>query len=297
MWNAYYRTAKLFTFSGSSRKECEDFIQNVRRYAFSQGKLKDKEWVALFASTCFSGRALRWYARLDDPTKESWDLLQTALLEEWPDSDSPPPKPSGIRDTSVYIPSTASIITSPAALPPSLITKGGNKRPLISSSQPASTRRGRVQVHTKGVADPGYLKFMSGNGRFHASFTTQRDSADHFELNGKQLSFLTAKKKLLLTITWPRGFPTEWGWIKAIETQTESRYANIWEVGPDNNLFVAPDGHKLAISSALANMPLLRGPTIMDMTGLIIYADFDDYVNEFGVPTSEFLLTLKFEDA
>ncbi|KAG8896618.1 hypothetical protein FRB99_008797, partial [Tulasnella sp. 403] len=83
MQSAYHRIAELFSFGGNSGKECEDFIQNVRRYAFSQGKLKDKEWVALFASTCFSGKALRWHAELDDVTKESWDLLEAALLEEW----------------------------------------------------------------------------------------------------------------------------------------------------------------------------------------------------------------------
>ncbi|KAG8893468.1 hypothetical protein FRB99_001923, partial [Tulasnella sp. 403] len=288
---------ELFNFSGNSGEECEDFIQNVRRHAFSQGKLKDKEWVALFASTCFSGRALRWYARLDDPTKESWDLLQAALLEEWPNRDSAPSKPSVSRDTS-----TASIITPPAAPPPRLINKGGDDRPFVGGSQPVTTRRGRVQVRAKGVVKPGYLKFVSRNGRFHASFTDQRDSADHFELTGKQLSYLAAENKLLLAITWPRpptGFvgSSDWGWIKVVETHTESLYTNVWEVGLGNKLFAVVDQHKLTISSTLERQVSPPFSLVTDMTGLTIYADHDHYVKAFGVSRNEFLLTLTFEDA
>ncbi|KAG8899728.1 hypothetical protein FRC00_001024, partial [Tulasnella sp. 408] len=72
------------TFSGASGTECENFIRFVKRKAFSEQKSRDNEWMAYFASTCFTGAALRWFESLDDDTQYNWKLLSKALLAKYP---------------------------------------------------------------------------------------------------------------------------------------------------------------------------------------------------------------------
>ncbi|KAG8897179.1 hypothetical protein FRB99_008383, partial [Tulasnella sp. 403] len=72
------------TFRGNNGVECDEFVQAVRQRAIAEGKEFDNEWMAKFASTCIAGEALRWYTRLDKTTKHDWDLLQTALFNQYP---------------------------------------------------------------------------------------------------------------------------------------------------------------------------------------------------------------------
>ncbi|KAG9043000.1 hypothetical protein FS837_010145 [Tulasnella sp. UAMH 9824] len=96
------------TFAGDSGsgKEVEDFIQAVRKHAFDKGKQNDNQWTAQFASTCFTGTALRWYEDLPSTKQADWRFLRHALLEQYPAGG----KPSNFT------------IPTPAAAPPSWIS-------------------------------------------------------------------------------------------------------------------------------------------------------------------------------
>ncbi|KAG8985422.1 hypothetical protein FRB90_004713, partial [Tulasnella sp. 427] len=96
----------VLVFEGVDGRECERFIRTVRSRAFSLGKQRDQEWMADFASTCFEGRALRWFSGLDEETRGNWRLLEQALLRDFPTADG------GVAPSSSTIPS------APAAAPP-----------------------------------------------------------------------------------------------------------------------------------------------------------------------------------
>ncbi|KAG8944042.1 hypothetical protein FRC04_002237 [Tulasnella sp. 424] len=67
-------------FRGEDATECELFINAVSRHALSIGKQRDDQWVADFASSCFTHDALRWWNHLDDATQGSWRSLRNAML-------------------------------------------------------------------------------------------------------------------------------------------------------------------------------------------------------------------------
>ncbi|KAG8893798.1 hypothetical protein FRB99_001704, partial [Tulasnella sp. 403] len=71
-------------FYGNDGTECETFIRKLRQTAFAREKLDDSQWMARFASTCFLGKALRWFVGLDSNTKNDWETLEAAMLEMWP---------------------------------------------------------------------------------------------------------------------------------------------------------------------------------------------------------------------
>ncbi|KAG9040856.1 hypothetical protein FS837_013005 [Tulasnella sp. UAMH 9824] len=74
-------------FRGGSGSDCEEFIRAVYAYAFERDKTKDDEWIAAYAATRLSGKALRWYAQQDKAIKLDWSALQVALLNQYPPSD------------------------------------------------------------------------------------------------------------------------------------------------------------------------------------------------------------------
>ncbi|KAG8925607.1 hypothetical protein FRC00_003816 [Tulasnella sp. 408] len=74
-------------FRGGSGSDCEEFIRAVYAYAFEKDKTDDNKWIAAYASTRLSGKALRWYARQDNTVKADWSALQVALLDQYPPSD------------------------------------------------------------------------------------------------------------------------------------------------------------------------------------------------------------------
>lgn len=70
-------------FKGIDSDEAEAFISAIRQKAFSEGKQDDDKWTANFASTCFTGRALRWHGSLDRETQRDWHQLQKAILTKF----------------------------------------------------------------------------------------------------------------------------------------------------------------------------------------------------------------------
>ncbi|KAG8927107.1 hypothetical protein FRC00_002277 [Tulasnella sp. 408] len=67
-------------FHGNGARECENFVNTVNRYAWKSGKSEDSKWIAHFAMSCLTGKALRWAMQLDKDTRKDWDLLSAALL-------------------------------------------------------------------------------------------------------------------------------------------------------------------------------------------------------------------------
>ncbi|KAG8948353.1 hypothetical protein FRC04_009849 [Tulasnella sp. 424] len=70
-------------FRGTDAKECKEFIAAVVKHAYSQGKLRDDEWIADFAASCFVDDALGWWSWLDEETQGSWKLLRQAMLTRY----------------------------------------------------------------------------------------------------------------------------------------------------------------------------------------------------------------------
>ncbi|KIO20034.1 hypothetical protein M407DRAFT_30294 [Tulasnella calospora MUT 4182] len=76
-------TQDIESFTGSGWKECSAFIQRVRAVAWKEGKLRDPDWMADFASLYFSDDALAWYCLLSPDIQENWPKLQAALVKQW----------------------------------------------------------------------------------------------------------------------------------------------------------------------------------------------------------------------
>ncbi|KIO21942.1 hypothetical protein M407DRAFT_28498 [Tulasnella calospora MUT 4182] len=88
-------------FNGTNGTSYQDFIQQIRRIAFSQHRSREFAWMADFAALHFSGDALDWYESLDNEVQKDWDLLRKAMAQKYGDrstqketSDSPP-SPAG----------------------------------------------------------------------------------------------------------------------------------------------------------------------------------------------------------
>lgn len=67
-------------FFGKDSNECENFIADVMKRAYDQGKQRDDEWIADFVESCLRQDALHWWTELDEATQGSWKLLRKALL-------------------------------------------------------------------------------------------------------------------------------------------------------------------------------------------------------------------------
>ncbi|KAG9027962.1 hypothetical protein FS837_004020, partial [Tulasnella sp. UAMH 9824] len=59
------------------------FIQSIQRVAFQQNRIKDDEWIAELASTCFTDKALVWYLGLGKETQSNWTRLRVALVRHY----------------------------------------------------------------------------------------------------------------------------------------------------------------------------------------------------------------------
>ncbi|KAG8893508.1 hypothetical protein FRB99_001898, partial [Tulasnella sp. 403] len=66
----------------------------VRRYAFTSGKYDDDRWTAQLVAACFTGKALRWHARLSPEVRGSWSLLEQALLDHHAEEERIIPTPA-----------------------------------------------------------------------------------------------------------------------------------------------------------------------------------------------------------
>ncbi|KAG8946545.1 hypothetical protein FRC04_011603 [Tulasnella sp. 424] len=107
---------RYVSFRGQDGNEAEEFIQAVRRAAFDADKDCDDRWMARFASTCMSGKALRWYESLDDDVQESWKRLRKAILVRYPPADVG--SEDAIVPSASAAPAAAAVPAAPASAPP-----------------------------------------------------------------------------------------------------------------------------------------------------------------------------------
>ncbi|KAG8891373.1 hypothetical protein FRB99_003637, partial [Tulasnella sp. 403] len=246
--------AKQITFSGSSGKECEDFILNIRQYAFSKGKLKDKEWMALFASTCFSGRALGWHIMLDNDAKGNWDLLEVALLKEWPFGNLASEGLARPLSTSI-VPASASIVTPPVP-PPTNIKKPEEHNPLYNGDRKRSSHLGKIRVDFAG-GGPGYINTSKDYFDPFANITFQREAGTIFKRTGKRLQFSYDNHTFVLCLGWyyesVNGVikRTTRGYVTIAEEPKED--ADIWEMGPTNAIVPVVGTHTLLMGCPTPN--------------------------------------------
>ncbi|KIO23442.1 hypothetical protein M407DRAFT_27049 [Tulasnella calospora MUT 4182] len=77
-----------FTFNGTEGMAYEEFLQRIRRVAFSQGRSRDPAWMADLAALHFSGAALRWYESLDQDVQHDWDRLRQAVVGKYGDGNN-----------------------------------------------------------------------------------------------------------------------------------------------------------------------------------------------------------------
>lgn len=75
--------APWITFSGSADDSPSGFVRSVQRIGFQQGKARDDEWMADYASTCFQGDALYWYCGLPGDIQGSWKELRSSFLKQY----------------------------------------------------------------------------------------------------------------------------------------------------------------------------------------------------------------------
>lgn len=71
------------SFAGGPNESVATFIQSIQRVAFQQNRIKDDEWIAELASTCFTDKALVWYLGLGKETQSSWARLRIALVRHY----------------------------------------------------------------------------------------------------------------------------------------------------------------------------------------------------------------------
>ncbi|KAG9043689.1 hypothetical protein FS837_009240 [Tulasnella sp. UAMH 9824] len=71
-------------------EKATEFIQNLNRGAFAQGKSKDDERLGQYAVGCLSDDALMWYYGLAEEVQNSWRMMCLALLKEFSN------KPAGV---------------------------------------------------------------------------------------------------------------------------------------------------------------------------------------------------------
>jgi len=96
-------------FEGTDGEDSVRFAQAIRKRAFAEGKLRDDQWMADLAATCFVGDAFDWFDGLDEEVQASWKLLRPALLSRYGKSGT---KGGLIASTS------GDHIPTPAAAPP-----------------------------------------------------------------------------------------------------------------------------------------------------------------------------------
>lgn len=141
----YSEDISRIVFRGSNPDECDDFISAIRGRALAEGKHRDNQWIAYFASSCFVGDALYWYEGLDESIQEDWKQLRPAILERFGRKSQHPASPP----SSAMIPSSAiaTAIPTPAAAPPVPPT----------STFSSVSRKGRLKVLSQHGIFCGYV--------------------------------------------------------------------------------------------------------------------------------------------
>ncbi|KAG8990920.1 hypothetical protein FRB93_002992 [Tulasnella sp. JGI-2019a] len=116
-------------FSGEPGEDAADFVGNIQRIAFAQGRQRDDEWQADYAATCLAGPAMRWYCDLEDDKRMAWSNLRRSLLQHFP----PLPLP-----------------TAPPAAPPPAAVSGHLSKPPRSKASVGPARNTEILSQTAG---------------------------------------------------------------------------------------------------------------------------------------------------
>jgi len=139
-------------FSGNGgRVECHHLIREVRRVALAQGRSRDDVWMADLASSCMIDDALEWHIDLDRNIRDSWELLQQALLTQYS-----APRVSETSESKFLIPTPAQ---APAAA--SAISAAAAPPPPALAQNTSPSRTGRIEITvTPGQSKTGTVRYM-----------------------------------------------------------------------------------------------------------------------------------------
>ncbi|KAG8923590.1 hypothetical protein FRC00_006056 [Tulasnella sp. 408] len=72
-----------FSFNGAEGLGHQDFLQQIRRIAFKEGKTRDNVWMADLAVLHLSGEALTWFETLPDEVQQNWNNLRRAIIQKY----------------------------------------------------------------------------------------------------------------------------------------------------------------------------------------------------------------------
>ncbi|KAG8921392.1 hypothetical protein FRC00_008690, partial [Tulasnella sp. 408] len=166
-------------FRGGSGSDCEEFIRAVYAYAFEKDKTDDNKWIAAYAPTRLSGKALRWYARQDNTVKADWSALQVALLDQYPPSDDEEEDDEADKPKAQPLPKN--VPTPAAAAGPSAGANNIAAPPPISLSAKkaaiARCKKARIRVEDKDGVAKGWISIPMGP--FASQVTTVPGEAVH----------------------------------------------------------------------------------------------------------------------
>lgn len=152
-----------------------------RKWGFENEKLANSKALADFASTCFTGAALRWYETLDESTKRDWDVLRKAILLQYPHTKSVENsfidqrfvESRLILPLSLKYPSSP-FVPTPAAAPPLFVNAS-------YTGKPADILAGRLRFIAELPSSSGYISRTASNGLFEV--TTDRSNALHVQID------------------------------------------------------------------------------------------------------------------
>ncbi|KIO18667.1 glycoside hydrolase family 13 protein [Tulasnella calospora MUT 4182] len=149
-------------FEGADPKECEAFVATVRRRGLEQGKHRDNEWMAVFASSYLGGDALYWYEDLEEDVQNDWSRLRPALLARFGRRGKNPSVTPSAPTISGSTPSTT--IPTPAAAPPATIF-------------PPMVRKGRLKVLDSNRKFHGYVAKSANEQGLYCLLSSAPDPA------------------------------------------------------------------------------------------------------------------------
>ncbi|KAG8950454.1 hypothetical protein FRC04_007469 [Tulasnella sp. 424] len=191
-------------FRGGSGSDCEEFVRAVYTYAFEKDKTEDDKWMASYAATRLSGKALRWYARQNNSVKMDWSALQVALLDQYPPPDDENDVGLNTQLPPGTIPTPAAA-TAPAA---GVATGAAGPAPIFLPGSQITIfgcNKARIRVEDKDGTVKGWMSTALGPFRSH--LTSSSDNALHVKAyivntGGTELRVLNVDGWSRLCVRW-----------------------------------------------------------------------------------------------
>ncbi|KAG9027581.1 hypothetical protein FS837_004222, partial [Tulasnella sp. UAMH 9824] len=116
--------------------------------------------MADFASTCLTGRALRYFENLSPEVQGDWRLLRQALLKEYPIAEADDSTvQTGTRGMNRSRPTIVVIPTEDQRYFLDLSSNPQAPTPAAAAPAPPQNKRGRIKVKGTDGSDFGYLGF------------------------------------------------------------------------------------------------------------------------------------------